>query len=112
MALYIKANPLVARFLGLENERIQSPDGNYILWQADMLAFGSLVQIQETALQIGAVLMAPLAARQEQDGEVCHAMPVAEDPRFIMPEQVEEIAEEIIEKVIEEAEQPQEEAEA
>lgn len=33
MARYIKANPLVARYLQLENDRNMVSDGNYLFWQ-------------------------------------------------------------------------------
>ena len=44
MARYIKVNPLVADYLNLRNDRNTVKDGNYLLWQADMLRFGPLTQ--------------------------------------------------------------------
>ena len=55
MARYIKANPKVAAFLGVERDRNTVKDGNYLLWQADMLAFGPLTQLTETLAQIGGI---------------------------------------------------------
>ena len=55
MARYIKANPRVAAFLGLMRDRNTVTDGNYLLWQADMLAFGPLTQLSETLAQIGGI---------------------------------------------------------
>ena len=48
MARYIKANPKVAAYLHLENDRLKLKDGNYILWQGDMTAFGPLPMLNET----------------------------------------------------------------
>ena len=84
MARYIKANPKVAKFLGLERDRNTVTDGNYLLWQADMLAFGPLTQLTETLQQIGGIALMAHEAREEQDGTVCRPLPVATDPRFIM----------------------------
>lgn len=42
MARYIKANPKVAAYLNLQNDRNTVKDGNYILWQSDLLPFGPL----------------------------------------------------------------------
>ena len=36
MARYIKANPLVAEFLQVENDRNTVKDGNYLLWLEDI----------------------------------------------------------------------------
>ena len=83
MARYIKANPKVAKFLGLERDRNTVTDGNYLLWQADMLAFGPLTQLTETLQQIGGIALMAHEAREEQDGTVCRPLPVATDPRFI-----------------------------
>lgn len=85
MARYIKANPLVAKHLNLQNDRNTVKDGNYILWQADMLAFGPLIRLPETLAAIGAIALMPHEAREEQDGVQLRPLPEATDPRFIMP---------------------------
>lgn len=85
MARYIKANPKVAEYLNLQTDRNTVPDGNYILWQSDMLAFGPLTHLPETLTAIGAIALMPHEARQEQDGTVSRPLPVATDPRFIIP---------------------------
>lgn len=85
MARYIKANPLVAKHLNLQNDRNTVKDGNYILWQADMLAFGPLIRLLETLAAIGAIALMPHEAREEQDGIQLRPLPEATDPRFIMP---------------------------
>lgn len=82
MARYIKANPLVANYLNLQNDRNAVKDGNYILWQGDMLAFGPLTHLSETLAAIGAIALMPHEAREEQDGTVIRPLPEATDPRF------------------------------
>ena len=84
MARYIKANPKVAQFLRLENDRNRVADGNYLLWQADMLAFGKLTDLPLILAQIGAIALAAHEAREEQDGAVIRELPVATDPRFVI----------------------------
>ena len=84
MAMYIKANPKVAQFLRVENDRNQVSDGNYLLWQADMLAFGTLVDLPLILQQIGGISLMAHEARQEQDGTVLRELPTATDPRFVV----------------------------
>lgn len=85
MARYIKANPLVARYLQLENDRNTLSDGNYLFWQNDMLEFGPLTQLNNTLAQIGGIALMPHEAREEQDGTVCRPLPMAIDTRFQQP---------------------------
>lgn len=68
----------------LENDRNQVSDGNYLLWQADMAAFGRIVDLPLILEQIGAIALIAHEAKQEQDGTVCRELPVATDPRFIV----------------------------
>ena len=84
MARYIKANPKVAQYLHLENDSNQVKDGNYLLWQADMLAFGRLTELPQILEQIGGIALAAHEARQEQDGIVVRELPTATDERFIV----------------------------
>ena len=84
MARYIKANPKVAAFLALTRDRNTVKDGNYLLWQSDMLAFGPLTQLSETLTQIGGLALLAHEAREEQDGTVTRPLPVATDPRFVV----------------------------
>ena len=86
MARYIKANRLVAEFLHLENDRNKLNDGNYLLWQQDMLEFGPLPLLNETLVMIGGLALLPHEAREEQDGVISRPLPVATDPRFILPD--------------------------
>ena len=85
MARYIKANSKVAAFLHLENDRNTVKDGNYLLWQGDMLAFGPLTQLSVTLDQIGGIALLAHEAREEQEGTVMRELPIATDERFIMP---------------------------
>ena len=84
MARYIKANPKVASYLHLENDRLKLKDGNYILWQGDMTSFAPLPMLNDTLTKIGGIALMPHEAKQEQDGTVVRPLPVATDERFIM----------------------------
>lgn len=85
MARYIKANPLVAQYLQLEDERNKVSDGNYLLWQNDMLKFGPLTQLNDILVKIGGIALMPYEARSEQDGTICRPLPRATDARFQQP---------------------------
>ena len=84
MARYIKANPKVAQFLLVENDRNQVKDGNYLLWQADILPLGRLTDLPQILEQIGGIALMAHEARQEQDGTVVRELPTATDPRFVV----------------------------
>lgn len=111
MARYIKANPKVAQFLRLENDRNRVADGNYLLWQADMLAFGKLTDLPLILAQIGAIALAAHEAREEQDGTIIRELPVATDPRFVIEPAEDPETEEPAENDETAAEDPQPEAE-
>ena len=85
MARYIKANPLVAQYLQLEDERNKVSDGNYLFWQNDMLKFGPLTQLNDILVKIGGIALMPHEARSEQDGTICRPLPRATDARFQQP---------------------------
>lgn len=85
MARYIKANPLVARYLQLDNDRNTVSDGNYLFWQNDMLKFGPLTQLNDILVKIGGIALLPHEAREEQEGTVCRPLPMATDARFQQP---------------------------
>ena len=84
MARYIKANPKVAQFLRVENERNRVKDGNYLLWQADILPLGRLTDLPQILEQIGGIALMAHEARQEQDGTVVRELPTGTDPRFVV----------------------------
>lgn len=85
MARYIKANPKVVEYLNLGRVRNRVKDGNYLLWQNDILQFGPLSQLSQILTQIGAIVLMPSEARQEQDGTVTRELPEATDERFYIP---------------------------
>lgn len=89
MARYIKANGKVAEYLKLQNDRNKVTDGNYLLWQADMLAFGRLTELPQILEQIGGLALQAHEAREEQDGTVVRKLPIATDPRFVVEEAAE-----------------------
>jgi hypothetical protein len=82
MARYIKVNPKVAQYLHLKSDRNRVKDGNYLLWQADILPFGRLTELPEILERIGGVALLAGEARQEQDGIVIHELPEATDEAF------------------------------
>lgn len=82
MARYIKVNPKVAQYLHLESDRNRVKDGNYLLWQADILPFGRLTELPEILERIGGIALLAGEARQEQDGTVIHELPEATDEVF------------------------------
>ena len=84
MARYIKANHKVAQFLRVENERNRVKDGNYLLWQADILPLGRLTDLPHILEQIGGIALMAHEARQEQDGTILRELPTAIDPRFVI----------------------------
>ena len=84
MARYIKANPKVAQFLRVENDRNQVKDGKYLLWQADILPLGRLTDLPQILRQIGGIALMAHEARQEQDGTVLRELPTATDQRFVV----------------------------
>lgn len=84
MARYIKVNPKVAQFLRVENDRNQVKDGNYLLWQADILPLGRLTDLPQILEQIGGIALMAHEARHEQDGTVLRELPTATDPRFVV----------------------------
>ena len=84
MARYIKANPKVAQFLRVENERNRVKDGNYLLWQADILPLGRLTDLPQILEQIGGIALMAHEARQEQEGTVLRELPTAKDQRFVV----------------------------
>ena len=117
MARYIKVNPKVAQFLRVENDRNQVKEGNYLLWQADILPLGRLTDLPQILEQIGGIALMAHEARQEQDGTVLRELPTATDPRFVVekdetPAEDEanntEVAEEPAEQPTEVAEEPAE----
>jgi hypothetical protein len=115
MARYIKANYKVAQYLHLESVRNRVTDGNYLLWQADMLAFGRLIDLPQILSKIGAISLSAKEAKEEQDGTIVRELPTAEDETFVIEfddvkqEEDTATADETVETVTEEPEQATEE---
>lgn len=68
----------------MEKDRNKVKDGNYLLWQADMLPFGRPTELPQILEQIGGIALQAHEARQEQDGTVCRELPIATDSRFVV----------------------------
>lgn len=67
MANYIKVAPRVAEALGLTTMRNKTADGNYLLWQADVLNQPG-ISLAERAAAVGGVVLSPQDAKRETDG--------------------------------------------
>ena len=79
---YIKANPKVAKHLGIESQRMQLPAGNYLLWELALQSLGG--NNDDTIRMIGGVGLTSQQARDEQRGEVVTPLPKATDKRFVI----------------------------
>ena len=82
MNLYVKANKKVAKFLNLQTERRKLSDGNFILWQGDLIKFDNLDKINEILQNIGGILLSETEAIEELDGVQLRPLPTALDNRF------------------------------
>ncbi|MDE6754510.1 MAG: hypothetical protein K2J82_07850 [Muribaculaceae bacterium] len=73
---YIKAPEKVARLCGQAQNRGQLPDGNYILWERDLL------RLQPYDLDaLGCLGMTAAEVREEQAGGEPRELPEPTDPR-------------------------------
>ena len=80
------------------------PDGNYLLYQTDLLVFGPLFRLREYAARIGGAVMSDREAAANQRGELTTALPAATDPEWMAPDDDDEaIIEEIVNEAAEEA---------
>lgn len=85
---YIKANRKVAEHLGIATQRLQFPDGNYLLWKLDLMPLGG--NNDDTLRMIGGVGMNSEQVRDEQRGITTTKLPVATDERFKIESQSED----------------------
>lgn len=85
---YIKANHKVAEHLGIATQRLQFPDGNYLLWKFDLMPLGG--NNDDTLRMIGGVGMNSEQVRDEQRGVTTTKLPTATDERFKIDSQSEE----------------------
>lgn len=83
---YFKVNKLVAEELNLTTERNRTKDGAYILWYADINRLGSMVDVNGIMRRIGGLELSPNEARNELYGVHNEPLPVAEDERYILPQ--------------------------
>jgi hypothetical protein len=94
MGYYIKARKIVHDSLGFATgDRQKTPDGNYLLWQADIVKLGDRLGLKfgsnyyeyliRVAALVGALVLTAKEAKEEQDGKVQRTLPVATDERFI-----------------------------
>lgn len=67
MANYIKVTEKVAASMGLTSIRNKTADGNYLLWQADVLRFPG-DDIFSRAAYCGGAVLTPNAAKEEVEG--------------------------------------------
>lgn len=74
---YIKAPKAVAKLVGQAENRSMTPDGNYILWERDLL---SLLPYDLEAL--GCVAMSAAEITAEQAGAEPRELPEPRDPRI------------------------------
>lgn len=81
MANYIKVTEKVAASMGLTSIRNKTADGNYLLWQADVLRFPG-DDIFSRAAYCGGAVLTPNAAKEEVDG-TDHPVKVATPERFL-----------------------------
>lgn len=84
MERYVKVNRKVVEFLGLQNDRTQFKDGNFLLWMQDLMVFGNLINFGSILSQIGGIALTGEEAREEQDGVTNRPLPTATDERFII----------------------------
>lgn len=83
---YFKVNKLVAEELNLTTERNRTKDGAYILWYADINRLGSMADVNGIMRRIGGLELSPNEARNELYGVHNEPLPVAEDERYILPQ--------------------------
>lgn len=87
---YIKANPLVAAYLGLAGSRRRERDGNFILVSADTMPLGPITDIGRLCAEYGMRVMTTEEMIREQNGIETYPLPEAQNPNFRMPAEAEE----------------------
>lgn len=90
MPYYIKARKKVAEAAGLDGKRLRLADGNYMLWQNDLLLVSPrpLWEMEQTCVEIGALMLTPTEARAEQDCKdpsLCRPLPEAAEAKWQEP---------------------------
>ncbi len=72
---YIKSPRPLAAFLGLLDSRTTFADGNYLLWDRDILRLAGSGTIEELLPQIGSIILTAPEVRAEQNEE-CQPHPL------------------------------------
>ena len=76
---YIKVSKDVAEWLGLKYSRPVLPDGNYTIWDRDLLRLGSSDDLEEIVASLGGKVMSASELRAEQDGaEPCELSEISQ----------------------------------
>lgn len=81
--MYIKARKEIADYLGLTYTRCVLPDGSYLLYDRDMLAFGDSSTFGTLIPALGCINLTSAEARDEQQGKGCMELPYPTDERAI-----------------------------
>lgn len=87
---YIKANKEVVKILRLENLRPLLPDGNYLIWDRDLLVLGSSDSFGELIPALGCRELTAQEVRAEQEGGEPADLPEPTDPRIAVNQDNEE----------------------
>ncbi|MDE6009837.1 MAG: hypothetical protein K2F87_00125 [Muribaculaceae bacterium] len=86
---YVKVRPHVAEKLGVASARCTYPDGNYQLWEKDLMMVdrGWVLRVEETVARIGGVMFDPYRNREERERspEDCVPLPEPTDPEWAAP---------------------------
>ena len=81
--MYIKARKEIADYLGLTYTRNVLPDGSYLLYDRDMLAFGDSSTFGTLIPALGCLSLTSAQARDEQQGKGCLELPYPTDERAV-----------------------------
>lgn len=81
---YIKANPLVAGYLGLKSVRFRLPDGNYALYYNDFQRLGRYGDYERLLEETGSIFLSGAEVAAEQKGGFPHSLPDATLPQFFV----------------------------
>ncbi len=105
---YIKARRETARFLNLTELRQVFPDGNFLIWDRDIMRICSPAELDERLASFGCREVSVAEARAEFNGEIVTELPDITDTRILsfiekkIAEEVNRLLEETIEDIAEE----------
>lgn len=69
MANYVKVTPTVAKKLGVDKIRYKVADGNYLLWQCDLMCVSGQY-LDDKIKTVGGAKLTNTEAKAEMDGNV------------------------------------------